>query len=107
MKTIHQGTRYSCYLCKRMFSDLSVLFIHLKDQHLVDEPERWRISLYCKYRRDYADTRFCYLAEPDLLIASDTEREAIMCQRNTDELLFGDRANITQETQHLKMVRLA
>ena len=40
LKTFHQGTRYSCYLCKRIFSDVSVLFIHLKDQHLVDEPER-------------------------------------------------------------------
>ena len=40
LKTFHQGTRYSCYLCKRIFSDLSVLFIHLKDQHLVEEPER-------------------------------------------------------------------
>ena len=28
LKTFHQGTRYSCYLCKRIFSDVSVLFIH-------------------------------------------------------------------------------
>ena len=45
LKTFHQGTRYSCYLCKRIFSDLSVLFIHLKDQHLVEEPERYSIYI--------------------------------------------------------------
>ena len=45
LKTFHQGTRYSCYLCKRIFSDISVLFIHLKDQHLVDEPERYSIYI--------------------------------------------------------------
>ena len=45
LKTFHQGTRYSCYLCKRIFSDVSVLFIHLKDQHLVDEPERYSIYI--------------------------------------------------------------
>ena len=45
LKTFHQGTQYSCYLCKRIFSDVSVLFIHLKDQHLVDEPERYSIYI--------------------------------------------------------------
>ena len=30
------------------------------------------------------------------------QRDAIMCQRNTDEILFGDRTDCTHETQHPK-----
>ena len=43
------------------------------------------------------------MAEPDLTIASDLQRKAIMCQRETDEMLFGDENTAAPKSEQLSI----
>ena len=44
LKSIHSGTKFGCYLCDRSFSDLNILFMHLKQHGVL--PDKSKIKLF-------------------------------------------------------------
>ena len=44
LKSFHSSTRFGCYLCDRSFSDLNILYLHLKHHGAL--PEKNKIKLF-------------------------------------------------------------
>ena len=44
LKSFHSGTKFGCYMCERSFTDLNILFFHLKQHGVL--PDKSKIKLF-------------------------------------------------------------